>query len=105
MYGDLQMKNIIIDTNIVLDFLFARDESKFSNILIEEIFNKNINAWISAHSVTTIYYFLRRSKEEEECREILSELLQSFSILPTRKMSFNFQSKVTDFEDLSLIHI
>ena len=93
------MKNIIIDTNIVLDFLFARDESKFSNILIEEIFNKNINAWISAHSVTTIYYFLRRSKEEEECREILSELLQSFSILPTRKMSFNFQSKVTDFED------
>ena len=96
------MKNIFIDTNVLIDF-FA-DRKPFSieaAILFNYSFNKKINIYISAVSYNNIYYILRQSCSHTETIKMLSELNEWTDIIDVSKEIIKkaLKSEFKDFED------
>ena len=96
------MKNIFLDTNVLIDF-FA-DRKPFS-IEAARLFNysikKKINLYISAVSYNNIYYILRQSCSHIETIKILTELNEWTVIIDVSKEIINksLKSDFRDFED------
>lgn len=96
------MKNIFLDTNVLIDF-FA-DRKPFS-IEAARLFNysikKKINLYISAVSYNNIYYILRQSCSHIETIKMLTELNEWTVIIDVSKEIINksLKSDFRDFED------
>lgn len=96
------MKNIFLDTNVLIDF-FA-DRKPFS-IEAARLFNysikKKINLYISAVSYNNIYYILRQSCSHTETIKMLTELNDWTIIIDVSKAIINksLKSDFRDFED------
>lgn len=79
------MKKALLDTNIVLDAIAAREPfRKNAEAIFRGIKDKSTTAFITANSVTDIYYIARKSRSEAESREALRILLNTFSIVDVR---------------------
>ncbi len=96
------MKNIFLDTNILIDF-FA-DRKPFS-IEAAKLFNysfkKKISIYISAVSYNNIYYILRQSFSHLKAIKMLSELNEWTDIIDVSKevIRKSLKSGFKDFED------
>ncbi len=96
------MKNIFLDTNVLIDF-FA-DRKPFS-IEAARLFNysikKKINLYISAVSYNNIYYILRQSCSHIETIKMLTELNEWTVVIDVSKEIINksLKSDFRDFED------
>jgi predicted nucleic acid-binding protein len=96
------MKNIFLDTNVLIDF-FA-DRKPFS-IEAAKLFNhslkKEINIYISAVSYNNIYNILRQSCSHAETIKMLVELNEWTDIIDVTKdiIKKSIKSDFKDFED------
>lgn len=81
------MKNIFLDTNIVIDYL--SDRGSFSNAsteLFDLYSNNNQKVYIAAVSYTNIYYILNKQyKSHKKVIHMLSQLLELSEIVDTTK--------------------
>ena len=77
---------ILLDTNVVLDLLLARepfvDLAREIFILIE---NKEIEGYLCATSITTLHYLIQRETNKKEANEIIKKLLILFEVSPVTK--------------------
>lgn len=99
------MKNVLIDLNIILDFLNKRKNHESSAKLVDLCVNKQINGFLCAHEFTALAYFLKKEwKNIKNIRYILNELCNIFTIIEINeniiKMSIN--SEIIDYEDAIL---
>lgn len=99
---------LMIDTNILLDLLFQRND--FANIqaLFRFLNTSDNEAYISASSVTDLFYIVRRSTHDtQKTYELLEHILELVTILPatSKDISCAFQQKWRDFEDCVLYTI
>ena len=96
------MKQIFLDTNVIIDFL--ADRKPFS-IAATGIFNYavlgKIKLYISAVSYNNIYYILRQSFSNTETIKLLDELSQMTEIADVTKaiIKTSLKSDLKDFED------
>ena len=96
------MKNVFIDTNIIVDLL--ADRKPFSKHAIE-IFNnaeeQKINLFTSSHSIATTHYLLKKYIDEKSLRNVLIELLDYVNVIPVdlEILKKGLRSKHRDFED------
>lgn len=82
--------NLLIDTNVILDRMLKRESFWESAEKILDIADQNnangINGYISASSVTDIYYIAYRSlKDREKVRTLLAEVFKVIKIAPVRR--------------------
>ena len=93
------MKNIFLDTNVIIDFL--GDRRPFS-LLAAKIFNYSlqgkVKVFISAVSYNNIYYILRQSLTNRETIKLLDELCEMTEIADVTKAIIK-KSLKTDFKD------
>ncbi len=93
------MKNIFLDTNVVIDFL--SDRRPFS-LLAAKIFNYSlqgkVKVYISAISYNNIYYILRQSLTSIETIKLLDGLCEMSEIADVTKAIIKASLK-TDFKD------
>lgn len=93
------MKNIFLDTNVVIDFL--ADRRPFS-LLAAKIFNYSlqgkVKVYISAISYNNIYYILRQSLASSESIKLLDGLCEMTEIADVTKAIIKTSLK-TDFKD------
>lgn len=93
---------ILLDTNVVLDVLLARepfvDLAREIFILIE---NKEIEGHLCATSVTTLHYLIGRETNKKEANEIIEKLLILFEVSPvTKKVLYDASvNNGIDYED------
>lgn len=96
------MKDILIDTNVVLDFSLQRQEfgEDAKNLLIFISKNK-IKAFITASSITDIYYVLRKAKGHNDAINFLKSFITIIKVLGVDdEIIINaLHSKMNDFED------
>ena len=94
---------ILIDTNILLDFIIGREPfyenaDKILNLCV----NKKAEGYLAAHSVTNLYYIIRKYFQNNECREIIKNLLDFLDVIEIDKNkileSLN-DNTFKDFED------
>ena len=99
------MKNItvLIDTNIFIDVL--QDRIPFtdnSQAVIGLVTQKKIKGAVAAHSITNLWYILRKTHSDEERRNYLLSLFEIFDVVSIDKNRLVYaleNSNFRDFED------
>lgn len=94
---------ILIDTNVLLDYLLER-EPFFENAkkVILSCTEGNTKGCIAAHSISNMFFILRKDFTAEERREILSSLCTIFDVegIDKAKLLSALENKeFLDFED------
>ena len=92
---------VLIDTDVLLDFLIDREPfTKTARQIVKKIQDKTINAFLSAHSITNIFYILRKIYSIPERKQLLIDLCQIISIVEIGQKSIYNALENTDFEDI-----
>ncbi len=98
---------VLIDTCVIIDALQNREPFSIDS---EKIFvyaaNKVFNGYISAKSLTDIYYLVHKlTHSKEQTKEIINSLLMLFNILDTKAIDCKkaLLSTVSDYEDAVMI--
>ena len=96
------MKNIIvlIDTNIFIDVL--QDRIPFtdnSQAVIGLVTQKKIKGAVAAHSITNLWYILRKTHSDEERRNYLLSLFELFDVVSIDKNRLVAALEKSDFKD------
>lgn len=99
---------VLIDTNVLLDFLLEREPFQQDAIkLFEAIESGQIIGYITATTLTDIFYIARKHTHSLElAREAVSNTLDTMSICPVNRsvLESAFASGLTDFEDAVQIY-
>ena len=96
------MRNILIDTDVILDFFFDRKPfSDNAEIILSYCESNKINGFITPVICSNLYYLLRRTTKHERVIERLSQLLIFIDMLQMDKEVIvnALNSKFKDFED------
>lgn len=93
---------VLIDTNVVLDFLLEREPFvEAAADLFERIDDGQIQAFITATTITNIYYIIRKASGSAVARNAVEQILTDLDVCPVERstlqlaIGFNFR----DFED------
>ncbi len=94
---------VLVDACVIVDVLQAREPFRAE---AEKIFiaaaNKRVDTFITAKSVTDIYYLVHRSTHsDKETRKILSNLFVIFEVIDSAGLDClkALSSEMTDYED------
>ena len=96
------MKKVLIDLNIILDFLNKRNFHEEVANIINMCVEKKLFGFIAAHEITTLSYFLlKEKKDKNKAADIISALLDMFNIIPIDEKILReaLFSPVKDYED------
>jgi predicted nucleic acid-binding protein len=93
---------ILFDTNVILDVMLLREPFyKLASRLIAEAEQKMIEGYVCATTVTTIYYLVAKSKDNNEAQNKIENVLNIFEIAEVNKsvLTSALYSDFSDFED------
>ena len=96
------MKKILIDLNIILDFLNKRNFHQEAAQLINMCVEKKLSGYICAHEVTTLSYFLlKEQKNTTKVINTITALLDIFNVIPIDEsiLRDSLISPIADYED------
>ena len=99
------MIRTLIDTNVVLDALASREPFRAH---AEKLFmlaaGENLQGFVTANSITDIYYLIRKSVSDAVARDGIRNLLQLFSVIDItgEDCEIALDSSVADYEDALL---
>ena len=99
---------LMIDTNILLDLLFQRNDYESIATLFRSLETSETEACISASTVTDLFYIIRRTTHDtEKTYELLAHILELVTVLPATATDITnaFECKWKDFEDCVLYTI
>ena len=93
---------VLFDTNVILDFLVDREPfSTQAAVLFSKVESGQLTGFLSAGSVTTLYYLIRKAAGGRAAHRDIRRLLRLFEIAPINRqvlegaLSLGFD----DFED------
>lgn len=93
---------VLIDTNVVLDFLQEREPFVENAVrLFERIDTGEIEGFIAATTITNIYYIVRRAAGRVVAQDVITQVLADLNICAVdlqileQALALNFE----DFED------
>ncbi|MGK7924566.1 MAG: PIN domain-containing protein [Spirulina sp.] len=94
---------VLIDTNIVLDFLLEREPFfQDADLLFQAIASGRVVGYVTATTLTDIFYIARRQTQNiEQARQAVSQTLIAMEICPVNRsiLESAFASGLADFED------
>lgn len=94
---------VLVDTNIVLDFLLQREPFfQDAELLFQAIDVGEIVGYVTATTLTDIFYISRRhTRSVEQARQAVSEILTAMMICLVDRVVLEsaFNSGLADFED------
>ena len=100
------MKTILVDLNIILDYLEDRDGSEKAGELFAKCFNGELKGYVCAHEITTLAYYLGKTrKNRTENMKIISRILKLFNVIEIGRTTLEkaILSNITDFEDAVIV--
>ena len=94
---------ILIDTNVILDYFISRKPfTDTAETILRLCFQKKCTGYIAAHSVTNIFFILRRQFSVADRKNLLIELCEFVEIADVRKkqvIDALIKKDFIDFED------
>jgi len=96
---------VLVDTNVVLDVLLGREPHvRHAAEVFALVERSEVDASLCATTITTVYYLLRQSLEQDDARDALRRLLGLFEIAPVNRSVIEqaLHSRIADFEDAVL---
>lgn len=94
--------NVLIDINIILDVLQKRQPFyEASARLLAAVETGRVDGYVAAHSMTTLFYLIRKDRSVADARATLTSLLQFIRVCPvdqdTIEQALNLDYR--DYED------
>jgi predicted nucleic acid-binding protein len=90
---------VLIDLNILLDVLQKREPFfETSAALLAAAETGQIQGYVAAHSITTLFYLIQKGRSSAEARAIITNLLQFIKIAPVDQSVIE-QALNLDFRD------
>ena len=72
---------VLVDTNIILDVILERENFYTdSNHVFELCKDKKIHGILAVHTITNLFYILRKKFSNTKCREIIMDFLTIFKV-------------------------
>ena len=96
------MKNVLLDSDIIMDFFLDREpHSKYTSYILSQIELKKLNGFMTAVIICNVYYLLRRVSTHERVIKKLNQLMTLTDLLTIdKKVALKaMNSKFKDFED------
>lgn len=96
------MDKVLIDTDVILDFLFDRKPfSEDAAQILSWCENEKIQGFVTSIMLSNIYYLLRKTAKHEKVIENLKMLLNIVDVITTNKDAVldALHSQFKDFED------
>ncbi|MHC0447201.1 type II toxin-antitoxin system VapC family toxin [Flavobacterium sp. 3-218] len=96
------MKNVFIDTNILMDIFANRQPFVHNSLKIYTLgVDKKIQLFSTSNTIITLHYLLKRLIPEEKIRMALDEIIQNIEIIPVDAtiIKKSLKSNHKDFED------
>lgn len=101
------MKQVFIDTNVIIDFLADRKPfSEHAALLFQLAKENKINIFVSAISFNNTYYILRKVTSNKKALSLISEIESYVGIQETNRLILQkaIKSDFADFEDAIQYH-
>lgn len=96
------MKNIFLDTNVLIDILANRQPFYKSSSEIYKLgLGEKVNFFTSSNTISTLHYLLKKFTSEENIRQSLEEIINVVSIISIdiNIIKKSLKSNHKDFED------
>ncbi len=99
------MKNmqILIDTNVILDWLMHREPfSENAKYIMEEAMFGNVEGYLTAHTFSDLFYILRKDIDVSKRKQLLLLLCEYFHIIVENKETIRMallNERWNDLED------
>ncbi|MGA2504018.1 MAG: PIN domain-containing protein [Anaerolineales bacterium] len=78
--------SMLIDLNILLDMLQKREPFyEISAALLAAMETGRVKGYVAAHSITTLFYLIRRDRSAAEARATITNLMQFIKIAPVNQ--------------------
>ena len=91
---------ILLDTNILLDYLLMRNPFyNDASEIVKRCVDGNYKGCIAAHSISNMFYILRKTYSIEERREILLSICEIFDVIGIDKIKLIMGLENEDFSD------
>ena len=93
---------VLVDTNVVLDVLLARQPFvKHSSEVFALVETSTIEGYLCATTVTTIEYLLSQALSDKNTAASITRLLDIFEVAPVNRAILEqaLRSEIEDFED------
>ena len=95
------MKNLFFDTNVLLNYLIPTHQfHEKASLLVKECLFGNLKGFVSAHSLTDIFYITRKFYSVEDRRQFLLLIVSNFQIVAEEQEDFLTVLNDSDFFDL-----
>lgn len=96
------MDNVLIDTDVLLDFFFDREPfSEFATEILNRCEEKKLNGYTTPVIICNVYYLLRKTATHQVIIEKIKQLLNIIEITEMNKevVLYALNSKFKNFED------
>jgi predicted nucleic acid-binding protein len=100
------MKTILVDLNIILDYLEDRAGCEKAGELFAKCFQGIIKGYVCAHEITTLSYYLGKTRQSRvENMKIISRILEIFDVIEVNKavLELAVLSNISGFEDAVIV--
>ena len=97
---------VLIDTNVILDFILGREPHRASaDKIFEMIQQDELDAATTASCITDIYYVTVKHQGEDRARRAIRDLLDVFTIIDVNgdDCSLAMDLPIADFEDALVV--
>lgn len=94
--------NVLVDTNVLLDFVLEREPFvDYAEQVFEAAKHHSIQLFMSATTITDLYYIARKEKGKEQTLALIEDLLQFVEVASVDKtvILHALRSELPDFED------
>ncbi len=95
-------KRVLFDTNVLLDVLLAREPHLADSArAVECVATGDVQGFIAAHAITTLFYLLQRQVGAAKARAQLGTVLERFIVAPVTDEMIRSAliAPFADFED------
>jgi predicted nucleic acid-binding protein len=92
----------MIDTNVILDVILARDPwAADATRVLDAINRKRARGFVAGHSITTVYYLVEKTRKRAIANTAVGDLLQVLTVVPLDGSDFQraLTLGLTDYED------
>ncbi len=92
---------VLIDTNVILDWLMCREpfHEAAKRVMEESVFG-NLEGYISAHSLTDLFYILRKDFDTAKRKSLLMFLCEKLQVIPENVEMIKAALRQEEWKDL-----
>ena len=89
---------VLIDANVLLDYLLIRDEGNYAEQLIERCSNGEIKGYVAFHSISIIWYILEKNKVDKR-RDMIYNLCEILEVVSLSNEDIKKAVRWEEFKD------